>query len=165
VPTEVSGTGLIFDPQKTSMSDDRKPGLRVGRSAYILPTDVVPANSDQNPPGPFWSQGSFCLWPHSLQAVFHPRPWSTSALTRLGAPHLLEHSWNNELPITDYNFRFQWNLPRARTTETGNFHELFICMTTKSLGAFPGKAANETLGSASIAAPSQAAIVVMSQFR
>jgi len=69
------------------MSDDRKqpPCRSVG---YILPTDVVPANSDQRPTG---SSGHkvFCLWPHSLQA-YSTRPWSTSALTRLGAPHLLD---------------------------------------------------------------------------
>jgi hypothetical protein len=39
----------------------------------------------------------FCLWPHSLQA-YSTRPWPTSAVTRLGAPHLLHFTSSRVLP-------------------------------------------------------------------
>src|SRR5258706_7148597 len=46
----------------------------------------------------------FCLWPHSLQA-YSTRPWSTSALTRLGAPHLLHFTSSRVLPCVMVTFR------------------------------------------------------------
>lgn len=65
--------------------------------------DVVPANSDQRPTG---SSGHkvLWLWPHSLQA-YSTRPWSTSALTRLGAPHLLHFTSSRVLPCVMITFR------------------------------------------------------------
>src|SRR6516162_217917 len=90
------------DPQKASMSDDRKqpPCRSVGLSST---TDVVPANRDQRPTG---SSGHkvFCLCPHSLQA-YSTRPWSTSAVTRLGAPHLLHFTSSRVLPCVMVTFR------------------------------------------------------------
>src|SRR6202030_4781497 len=46
----------------------------------------------------------FCLWPHSLQ-VYSTRPCSTSALTRLGAPHLLHFTSSRVLPCVMVTFR------------------------------------------------------------
>src|ERR1700719_381847 len=46
----------------------------------------------------------FCLWPHSLQ-TYSTRPWSTSALTRLGAPHLLHFTSSRVLPCVMVTFR------------------------------------------------------------
>jgi hypothetical protein len=68
----------------------------------ILP-DVVPANSDPRPTG---SSGHkvFCLCPHSLQA-YSTRPWSTSALTRLDAPHLPHFTSSRVLPCVMVTFR------------------------------------------------------------
>src|SRR5262249_49397925 len=49
-------------------------------------------------------QKVFCLWPHSLQA-YSTRPWSTSAVTRLGAPHLLHFTSSRVLPCVMATFR------------------------------------------------------------
>ena len=46
----------------------------------------------------------FCLWPHSLQA-YSTRPWPTSAVTRLGAPHLLHFTSSRVLPCVMVTFR------------------------------------------------------------
>jgi hypothetical protein len=63
---------------------------------------------------------------------------------------------------TDYNFRFQWNLPRARTTEQAISRAVHL-HDNKNRWGIPWKSGNETLG-ALRCRPSQAAIVVMSQF-
>jgi hypothetical protein len=46
----------------------------------------------------------FCSWPHSLQA-YSTRPWPTSAVTRLGAPHLLHFTSSRVLPRVMVTFR------------------------------------------------------------
>jgi hypothetical protein len=46
----------------------------------------------------------FCLWPHSLQA-YSTRPWPTSLVTRLGAPHLLHVTSNLVWPRVMVTFR------------------------------------------------------------
>jgi hypothetical protein len=46
----------------------------------------------------------FWLWPHFLQANA-TRPWSTSALTRFGAPHLLHFTSSRVLPCVMITFR------------------------------------------------------------
>jgi hypothetical protein len=60
-------------------------------------------NSDQRPTR---SSGHkvFCLWPHSLQA-YSTRPWSTSALMRLDAPHLPHLTSSRVLPCVMVTFR------------------------------------------------------------
>src|SRR5262249_7262215 len=68
------------------------------------PSDrCCPANNDQRPTG---SSGHkvICLWSHSLQA-YSTRPWSTSALTRLDAPHLLHFTSSRVLPCVMVTFR------------------------------------------------------------
>src|SRR5713101_4005125 len=98
----------VFDPNAGGVLTLRSmaPGdLALSRRGifHILPTDVVPANSDQRPTG---SSGHkvFCLWPHSLQA-YSTRPWSTSALTRLDAPHLPHFTSSRVLPCVMVTFR------------------------------------------------------------
>src|SRR5262249_42332315 len=49
-------------------------------------------------------QKVFCLWPHSLQA-YSTRPWSTSLVTRLGAPHLLHFTSSRVWPRVMVTFR------------------------------------------------------------
>src|ERR1700747_2644510 len=44
---------------------------RAGRSGYILPTDVVPANRDQRPHRIFWSQGLLFMAAF-LAGIFSP---------------------------------------------------------------------------------------------
>jgi len=46
----------------------------------------------------------FCLWPHSLQA-YSTRPWPTSLVTRLGAPHLPHITSSRVWPRVMVTFR------------------------------------------------------------
>src|SRR5215471_19760968 len=55
------------------------------------------------PPGPSGHK-VFCVWPHSLQA-YSTRSWPTSAVTRLGAPHLLHFTSSRVLPCVMVTFR------------------------------------------------------------
>jgi hypothetical protein len=103
LPRRSRSAAALDDPAEDI--HERRPqaaSVQVGRATSSRPMLSLPTVT-KDPPG---SSGHkvFCLWPHSLQA-YSTRPWSTSALTRLGAPHLLHFTSSRVLPCVMVTFR------------------------------------------------------------
>ena len=100
----------IYRDRSVIVPDDEQDSQEVFQYAARVAFTIAARHGREHEKGPVRPTGPpsghkvFCLWPHCLQA-YSARPWPHSAVTRLGAPHLVHFTSSRVLPRVIVTFR------------------------------------------------------------